>query len=164
MLALSCQAQTIFVNAMAGARLTDDVSKPARAESKRYVVGASVEVSLPLKCAIEVGTLYHRHGYGFAAVGYPWHEDIRERANDWEFPVLLKFSPRISRVQPFAEGGLSPRFKRKHTDVAYNLGCFQCQCARGNGTHQREHPLGEELGFGGGIRCPVQHGPSEICA
>src|SRR6516225_4253780 len=86
-----CCSQTVFVGAVAGGRLTDDVAGVARPESKRYVVGPMIEVSLPVGFSVEFEAIYHRHGYTAEAFHFNQVQIDRERANSWEFPVLLRY-------------------------------------------------------------------------
>ena len=112
MLALTCCAcvgQSLSIGVTGGGRPTDDVASVATPESRRYVVGPMAELSLPLGFAVEFDALYHRHGYRvpFNNVGSSGIES--ERANSWEFPMLLKYKLPLSKVKPFVEVGLAPR-------------------------------------------------------
>ncbi len=111
-------AQWVDVGVLGGARLTDDVSGTLMSESKRYIVGPKVEVRLPLRLSVEVDALYRRFGFtgyeesccGFAVT--------RERANSWEFPMILKYRLPVPLVHPFVGVGYSPRVVNG-TDVSY---------------------------------------------
>jgi len=104
-----CSSQTVFVGAVAGGRLTDDVAGSARPESRRYIVGPMIELSLPLGFAVEFEAIYHRHGYSAEAYHFVQAQIDRERANSWEFPILLRYKLPVSTVRPFLEVGVAPR-------------------------------------------------------
>lgn len=84
-------------------------------QSKRYVVGPSVEVRLPARFAIEADALYQRVGsdsrYLFQTPEGTVSYMNRERGNSWEFPVLGKyyFRSRVSNWQPFVATGYALR-------------------------------------------------------
>ncbi len=86
-----CYPQTAFVGAVAGGRLTDDVAGSARPESRRYVVGPMIELTLPLNFSVEFEAMYHRHGYSADAFNMAQFQIDRERANSWEFPILIRY-------------------------------------------------------------------------
>jgi hypothetical protein len=72
-----------------------------------------VDLSLPASFAIEVDALYRRQGYeALLNIGSPGQNTItneRERANSWEFPILLKYKLPAPVIKPFVEGGVAPR-------------------------------------------------------
>ncbi len=74
-----CYPQTAFVGAVAGGRLTDDVAGSARPESRRYVVGPMIELTLPLNFSVEFEAMYHRHGYSADAFNMAQFQIDRER-------------------------------------------------------------------------------------
>lgn len=68
-----------------------------------------VDVRLPLSLSFEFDALYRRFGFtGYA--GSPFFSSItRERANSWEFPLILKYRFPGLRVRPFVGVGYAPR-------------------------------------------------------
>lgn len=115
-LVLTCCAlsgQPVTIGVIGGARTTDDVNTSfITPESRRYVVGPSVELALPLNFALEVDALYRRQRYGYHAppiIGLSGIYTESERANSWEFPILLKYKLRVPVVKPFVEAGFAPR-------------------------------------------------------
>lgn len=105
-------AQSVSFGVVGGARPTDDVPFWVTPESRRYVVGPSVELGLPFHFAVEVDALYHREGYRYEApplIGLSGVAHENERANSWEFPILLKYKLAVPLVKPFVEAGLAPR-------------------------------------------------------
>jgi hypothetical protein len=108
-------AQSISIGVNGGVRATKDViSGVATNESRPYVVGPSFEVMLPRGFGFEFDALYHRVGYRYShglAGGGAGYENVRERSNSWELPLLFKYEPRTSEPsnQPFIEAGYSWR-------------------------------------------------------
>lgn len=108
----ACAGQSVSIGVTGGVRPTDDVSSYVIPESRRYVIGTSVELELPLNFAIEVDALYHRQGYQYVApplIGLSGLYRERERANTWEFPIMLKYKLPVPVVKLFVEAGLAPR-------------------------------------------------------
>src|SRR5262245_61142180 len=90
-------------------------------DSRRGLVGPSVEVRLPAGFAVEADALYRRVGYSYSysllgpTAGF---YSARVRGNSWEFPVLGKyyFQRRLKGWQPFAGTGWALRTVQYHTD------------------------------------------------
>ena len=102
--------QQVAVGVVGGVRPTDDTSGSLRSESKRYIVGPMVEIRLPLRLSFEVGALYRRFGF----TGYANQDDLansitRERADSWEFPMILKYRLPGVLAHPFVGVGYAPR-------------------------------------------------------
>jgi hypothetical protein len=104
-----CCSQTVFVGGVAGGRVTDDVAGAARPESRRYIVGPMIELGLPLGFAVEFEAIYHRHGYSADGFNMAQFQIDRERANSWEFPILLRYKIPVPTIRPFLEVGVAPR-------------------------------------------------------
>jgi hypothetical protein len=103
-------AQRIAVGVEGGVRTTDDVSGSITSESKRYIVGPKVEIGLPLRLSFELEALYQRFGFTGYAGSELGSSITRERANSWEFPMILKYSlPVMPLVHPFVGVGYAPR-------------------------------------------------------
>jgi hypothetical protein len=68
-----------------------------------------IELNLPLGFAVEFDALYHRNGYLIGNSNLSGSVVESERANSWEFPILLKYKFPTSKVKPFVEAGLAPR-------------------------------------------------------
>jgi hypothetical protein len=105
----ACAGQSLSIGITGGGRPTDDVTSSATPESRRYVVGPMIELGLPLGFAVEFDALYHRNGYLVEHSNFAASVVESERANSWEFPILLKYKLPIPKVKPFAEVGLAPR-------------------------------------------------------
>jgi hypothetical protein len=68
-----------------------------------------IELGLPYGFALEFDALYHRNGYLIANGNFAGSVIESERANSWEFPILLKYKLPLPGVKPFVEVGLAPR-------------------------------------------------------
>jgi hypothetical protein len=89
-----------------GIRTTDDLFSTEAfrftSESKRYIVGPTVEMRLPERFWVEVAALYQ--GFGFTEVysyGIGNYGIVRERTNSWEFPVIMNYRLPIRLANPF---------------------------------------------------------------
>ncbi len=120
--AATAQAQQVSVGVKGGVHALD--STTANDESKRYLVGPAIEVSLPANFAIEGDALYQRLGssttlFSIFTSGIPAPGEsptnsfpltLRQRGNSWEFPLLAKYYIRSgSHLHPFVSGGFSFR-------------------------------------------------------
>lgn len=103
-------AQRIAVGVEGGVRTTGDVSGTLMPESRRYIVGPKVEVRLPLRLSFEFDALYQRFGFtGYAGSAFG-SSITRERANSWEFPMILTYNlPIVPLAHPFVGVGYAPR-------------------------------------------------------
>jgi hypothetical protein len=80
-----------------------------RLESRFYNVGPTIEIGLTHGLAVEVDAVYHRQGFFYTFAHDTNYYTNRERDNTWEFPLLLKYSPRFPVLHPFVEAGVAPR-------------------------------------------------------
>jgi len=117
-------AQTVQVGVLGGVMATDP-DPYASGESKRYLVGPTIELRLlNRKIGIEFDAIYRRFGnsysYSFGSItlppdyqgpALPISASSRSRANSWEFPLLGKYYFRESRARwrPFLGTGFSLR-------------------------------------------------------
>ena len=92
-----------------GVRTTDDVSGDLTSESKRYIVGPMVEIRLPLRLSFEFDAPYRRFGFTGSTSSVFGNSVTRERANSWEFPMVLKYSLPVALAHPFVGAGYAPR-------------------------------------------------------
>jgi hypothetical protein len=102
-------AQRIAVGVEGGVRTTDDISGTLSGESKRYIVGPMVGIGLPLRLSFEFDALYRRFGFTSSQGGCCGSSITRERANSWEFPMILKYRLPGVVVHPFVGAGYAPR-------------------------------------------------------
>ncbi len=79
----------------------------ARHESRRYVVGPSVEARFTDHFGLEFNALYRRLGTTSTFNGSDQTIVNRNRGNSWEFPLLGKFyfSGQDKKIQPFVSTG-----------------------------------------------------------
>lgn len=129
---------------------------PASPESKRYILGPAVEVGLPWDFTLELEALYHRHGYSATGFQFAQSENDRERANSWEFPVLVNYHLSTRGIQPFVSAGVAPRSISgtiEKTLTTLNVVTRQTTTS----TTSMETNWAKSLGLVGGlgVRCPV---------
>jgi len=122
-------AQPVSIGVLGGVPFVDQTQN--HDESRRYIVGPSVEVKLPAGFALEADALYQRIGDRFnyqlltgaslsagmaqLPVGAFTALTNRQRANMWEFPLLGKYYfRRDSAWQPFFGTGWALRFADVH--------------------------------------------------
>jgi hypothetical protein len=102
------QAQPVSFGVKGGVALTPAVESNGPAPgAKRYTVGPTIEIALPLSFAFEGDAIYRRTGYDAITEGLGTLSNTRLRANSWEFPLLGKyyFGRRIVPVRFYATGG-----------------------------------------------------------
>ncbi len=97
--------QTFSVGVKGGGLLTEPAGRLD--ESRRYLVGASVEIGFHDRMAAEVDALYSR--IGSRTDRSP--NALRVRGNAGQLPILGKyyFTSRDNGVRPFASGGVALR-------------------------------------------------------
>ncbi len=107
----ACLGQSLSLGVKAGGRLTDDMSSigAATSESKRYIVGPTLELGLPLGLSVEVDALYQRQGYQSGFSSFAGSSTDWVRANAWEVPVLAKYRLPVPFFKPYVEAGIAPR-------------------------------------------------------
>ena len=114
LLSIPACAQLVSVGVTGGLTLTN--LAPANNESKRFLVGPSLEFRLPANFAIEIDALYQRTGNS-AVFLYNGPDNalqtnaIRYRNNVWTFPVLAKyyFGGTQKKLRPFVSSGWAIR-------------------------------------------------------
>jgi hypothetical protein len=104
-----CAGQSVTLGVIGGGRTTNDMGQGATPASRFYDIGPMAELGLPFGFAIEVDAIYHRHGYE-VAFNNPLGGGVEsERANSWEFPMLVKYRLPFHGITPFVELGGAPR-------------------------------------------------------
>jgi opacity protein-like surface antigen len=112
---LPALAQPISVGVKGGVPITDAFetfrgnSASYATNTKRYLVGPTVQFNLPARFSIEVDALYKRLGYQYDQSLSNSTVSARTVANSWEFPVLVKFAILPGPVRPFVDAGGSFR-------------------------------------------------------
>jgi hypothetical protein len=148
-------AQTVSVGVLGGVPFTNPSAYGD--ESRRYLIGPSVEARLPADFAIEADALYRRIGSDTAfliqegVVSTSFHE--RQRGNSWQFPILGKyyFGSHTSKWRPFVGTGFSFRIANQNA-----TGSTTTTDASGTHTSVSQFHIDNGLGIGataaGGIR------------
>src|ERR1700754_2179206 len=77
--------------------------------TKRYLIGPTVEFHLPARFSIEVDALYKRIGYEYQQTATAGVTETRTVANSWEFPAMVKWEVLPGPVRPFVDAGASFR-------------------------------------------------------
>jgi hypothetical protein len=100
------------VGLKAGLRLSEEFNGSVGAihdESKRYTVGPTVDLRLPLRLGLEIDALYSPVGYTVQNFDFNFFLR-RERSDSWEFPIVAKYRlPGAVGVGPYVGVGYAPR-------------------------------------------------------
>ncbi|MEO5923677.1 MAG: outer membrane beta-barrel protein [Bryobacteraceae bacterium] len=109
--ALPALAQPVSVGFKVGLPITDAFetakgnSTAYATNTKRYLVGPSIQFNLPARFAIEVDALYKRLGYQYDQSLPNGTVYAKTVANSWEFPALVKFTILPGPISPFVGAG-----------------------------------------------------------
>jgi len=142
-----CFGQSVSVGVIGGARVTDDLTGAgATSVSKRYVVGPALDIGLPFGLGVEVDALYRREGFQSS-----FSNSIYERANSWEFPMLLKYKLPFPLAKPFVEAGYAPRVI--HGSISYLNTAVSPPVPLS--TSSEHWPASQGLVVGGGVQFAV---------
>jgi hypothetical protein len=147
-----CFGQALSVGAVGGAIATNDLTGAgATSVSKRYVVGPALDIGLPLGFGIEVDAVYRREGYQTAFSNFAYSVVSGERANSWEFPLLLKYKLPVHAIKPFVEAGYAPRVI--HGSIQFDsISFFPNPSPLQHSTTSTDWPVSQGLVAGGGIQ------------
>ena len=144
----ACFGQTLSVGLIGGARASDDLTGAgATGVSKRYVIGPALDIGLPLGFGVEVDALYRREGYQTSFGSFAYNIFSGERANSWEFPMLLKYRIPFS----FLEVGYAPRVIHGSISSDY-MQLFPTSLPLQHSTRSTDWPLSHGIVIGGGVR------------
>jgi hypothetical protein len=147
-------AQRVEVGIEGGIRTSDAYGGVLSSESKRYIVGPTVDIRLTKRFSVEADVLYQRlgftgnYGYGIGNYGY-----VRERSNSWQFPAILKYRLPVLPLHPYVGIGY-PAQILGWSDIASG--------ARGYTPYRNEHSTGEfpvthGIVFSGGVSLAAGH-------
>jgi hypothetical protein len=106
-------AGPLSVGVKAGVPLTDFLNTVQsqnfgfNSNTKRYIIGPSVQLNLPAGFAVEFDALYRRINYDAFVVGPGGVGTAQASANAWEFPLLLKYRFPTPVIKPFIDGGVA---------------------------------------------------------
>ena len=112
--ALAVEAQPVSVGVEGGVPITDAFqtfhgnSAFYATNTKRYIVGPTVQFHFPSRLTLEIDGLYRRLGYQYQQIT-PTIVFRSTVANSWEFPALLKFDVLPGPIRPFVGAGASFR-------------------------------------------------------
>jgi hypothetical protein len=113
LLAAALAAQPLTVGLKAGVPFIDP--NGSNGNSPKIAAGASIELALPARCAIELSAIHRRTDQTFFSLPSPgaFSNGVLNqiRGSSWEFPLLAKyyFGPRTTRWQPFLGAGAAVR-------------------------------------------------------
>jgi hypothetical protein len=146
-----CFGQSFSVGVIGGARFPDDLSGAgATGVSKRYVVGPALDIGLPHGFGVEAGALYRREGYQSSFSNFAYSIFSGERANSWEFPLLLKYRLPFRAARPFLEAGYAPRVIHGSISSDY-VQLFPALLPPQHSTRGTDWPISHGLVVGGGV-------------
>ena len=157
---ISLFAQPVSIGVKGGVPITDAFHTVQGDEAsyatntKRYLVGPTGELHLPLGFSIEIDALYERLGYQYQAFPTTGTVTSQTVANSWEFPLLIKWAFPGGPIRPFVDAGASFR---------HISGVHQIQEIFGMGSTSTNHPVefrkstDEGFVFGGGLEFKFGH-------
>jgi hypothetical protein len=149
-----CCGQSTSIGVIAGARATDDLTGAgATSVSKRFLVGPAINIRLPRGFAFEVDALYRREGYQTGFANFASISVSEERANSWEFPLLLKYRPPLA-PRLFVEGGYAPRLLRGSISTDGQL-LFPQPTPVQHSTSSTNWPTRHGIVLGGGVQFEI---------
>jgi hypothetical protein len=112
-----CFGQSFSIGAKGGVRATDDITGAATSESKRYIIGPALDLGLPLGLGVEFDALYSRDGYRTSFANFAGSSFTRERANSWQFPLLIKYKLPSHFIKPYVEAGYATGILNGSADI-----------------------------------------------
>jgi hypothetical protein len=138
-LAAELAAQRVYVGVKGGTPLSDSRLEtahfnrggggPYRLDVRRYTLGPTVEVRLPLLgIGVEVDALYKRaEAEDHRFLGASFGNIDRRYWNSWEFPMLLRRGWRVKAIEPFVSAGGTFRVIRGFDGVNESFNGFPNQ-------------------------------------
>lgn len=106
-----------------------DATRGYFSDTRRYIVGPTVELNLPAGFGVEFDALYTRLNFSQNLVA---SAVAATSANSWEFPLLLKYKFAKGPVRPFVDAGASFR----HITGVKQITSF----ITGSGSNQTSNP------------------------
>jgi hypothetical protein len=108
---VSAFSQPFTAGVKVGVPLTDFINTVQNVSSSvpnRFIGGVTGELRLPFGLGVEVDVLYRRLHYQYT-VGSPLSGVTIDRttANDWEFPLLLKYRFPAKIARPYVDAGVA---------------------------------------------------------
>ncbi len=108
---LPATAQPVSIGVKGGVPITDAFetfrgnSAAYATNTKRYLIGPTIQFNLPARFSLEVDALYNRLGYQYDQSLQNGTVYVKTVANSWEFPALVKFAILPGPVRPFVDAG-----------------------------------------------------------
>ena len=127
-------AQTLSMGLKVGVPVTDAFHAASVGnisyigETRRFVIGPTVELHLPFGFSAEVDALYRNQRFRSSLQASSATLTASTSSGAWEFPVLAKYRMLAGPVRPFVLGGLS--FNRL-TGVKQDFSCTGSGCTPG---------------------------------
>ncbi|HUP02871.1 MAG TPA: outer membrane beta-barrel protein [Bryobacteraceae bacterium] len=154
--AVAAVAQPVGFGVIGGMPLADAFSASNgftfHTNSKSYILGADLELRLPLGLGLEANALYHP--LSSSGTGSGNMESVS--GHSFEFPIMAKYRFPSKIVKPFVEGGVSFGTLSGLTEtVASGLGVTNKPATSNN-------PVGVVLGGGVDIHALILHIAPEI--
>lgn len=142
----------------------------AGAYQRRYIIGPTAELHLPLHLSFEVDALYRRSGfastsstYAFGGPPFPPVEVVeRARVNDWQIPFLGKWEPGIGPIRPFIDAGVTYRHISGESLAEYFSGFGTSNSQSGPAAANNSNTTGVTIGGGIAIKLLVLRLSPEI--
>jgi len=151
-----CFGQSVAIGVKSGLPATTDISGDAVSESKRYTIGPILDVGLLLGFGAEVDALYQREGFRTSFSNFAGGSDSRERANSWQFPILLKYRLPFPVVKPYVAVGYAWRVIRGTEDTnGYSIDLETGQITSGRTHLNTNWNTGGGVVVGGGVQFGV---------
>jgi hypothetical protein len=118
--------------------------------TKRYLVGPTVEVHFPGRFSVEVDALYSRLGFDQTVTG-TGGSNSTTRANSWQIPILGKWEITPGPVRPFIDAGANIRNISgiRQVRAGINNGSFNVIATDNSPDFNKRTDVGAS--FGGGI-------------
>ncbi len=88
---------------------------------RRYIIGPTAEIHLPLHLSFEVDALYRRNGFDYtfrSFGGIVPGSTVRATIDDWQIPFLAKYEMGFGPLRPFVDAGV---VYRHVTNVKYDF-------------------------------------------
>jgi hypothetical protein len=110
---ISVFAQPFSAGIKGGVPLTDFLNAAGNgvfnytAPTQRYIIGGVAEVRLPLGLGVEFDALYRRLVYSGSGNLSDVFTASATTANNWEFPLLLKYRFHFPVVRPYLDAGVA---------------------------------------------------------
>ena len=111
--AVTAFSQPITFGIKGGMSFTDFTETVARGNinfndnTRRYIIGPTLELRLPFGLGVEVDALYRRFNYNQYITGTAGTDFVSTSGNAWEFPVLGKYRFKAPVARPYIVGGIA---------------------------------------------------------